>query len=94
MDEETEENLRQRFLAIEKKVQELMMNQATKKEVYKLESEVSEVNSKLICVKFHIKEAKEILESSNVLYLKNKGLISFCTFLTAINIATLLFIIW
>lgn len=64
MEEETEENMRLRFLAIEKKVSELTINSCHKREVYKLEAEINEIHSKQLSTRYYLKEAQEVLEEA------------------------------
>ena len=88
MEEETEENMRLRFLAIEKRVAELTVNSCHKRDVYKLEAEINEIHSKLLSISFYLKEAKEVLEEAQNLQQAAKrhlqGGLYFCTIIIAL----------
>ena len=88
MEEETEENMRLRFLAIEKRVAELTVNSCHKRDVYKLEAEINEIHSKLLSISFYLKEAKEVLEEAQNLQQVAKrhlqGGLFFCSIIIAL----------
>ena len=88
MEEETEENMRIRFLAIEKRVAELSLCTYNKNEIYKLEAEINEIHSKLLSISFYLKEAKEVLEEAQNLQQAAKrhlqGGLFFCTIIIAL----------
>ena len=88
MEEETEENMRIRFLAIEKRVAELTVNSCHKRDVYKLEAEINEIHSKLLSISFYLKEAKEVLEEAQNLQQVAKrhlqGGLFFCSIIIAL----------
>lgn len=94
MDEETEENMRLRFLAIEKRVAELSLCTYNKNEIYKLEAEVNEIHSKLLSISFYLKEAQEILEESKTLYESSSRNFRFSLFLCGIILCLLFLQTW
>ena len=94
MEEETEENMRLRFLAIEKRVAELTVNSCHKRDVYKLEAEINEIHSKQLASSFYLKEAQELLEESKTLYESSSRNFRFSLFLCGIILFLLFLQTW
>lgn len=92
MDEETEENMRLRFLAIEKSVHELMLNQYGQKELYRIEFEISEMRSKFLLNEFYVKEVEKQLKRAEQLHVNYKSFICmsllFCAFMCFVLLIT------
>ena len=94
MDEETEENMRKRFLAIEQRVSELGLKCCQRREIYKLEEEVAELNSKLLNTCFYLKEAQETLSNADEINYKARRNINISFALCGILIFFFFFYTW